>query len=159
MCGAAWNRTIERDSFMASTDLQLAPAYLPRLRRLYPGAIDVGRVRGSRHTVKALVHRMEKRGEIVAVERFTREIRPGVLEIPYVRLKTVEQVRRIRRLKVGAFGLGALATAYGAGWLVWESRFVIALFAAVALAGGVLLYLSLHWSNGCSGIHCSGCRG
>lgn len=144
---------------MPGTDLQLAPAYLPRLRVLYPGAIDVGRVRGSRHTVKAQVHRMEKRGEIVAVEQFTKEIRPGVLEIPYVRMKTVEQVRRAQWLKVGALGLGALVTAYGVGWLVWESRYVIALFAVAVMFGAAALYLSLHWSNGCSGIHCSGCRG
>lgn len=144
---------------MPGTDLRLAPAYLPRLRELYPGAIDVGRVRGSRHTVKAEVRRMEKRGEIVAVERFARQVRPGVLEIPYVRLKTLEQVRRERQLKFGALVLGGLTAAYGVGWLVWESRYALELLALALLAGGALLYLSLHWSNGCSGIHCSGCRG
>lgn len=144
---------------MAGTDVQMRPAYLSRIQKLYPGAVDVGRVTGTRHRVTAKVRTMEKRGEIIAVQRFAKEIRPGVLEIPYVRMKTREQIRRGQLVKGGALLLGGLGAAYGAGWLVWESRYALELLAGALLAGSGLLYLSLHWSNGCSGIHCQGCRG
>lgn len=148
----------ERGWSVPNTDLDVRPAYLSRIQKLYPGAVDVGRITGTRHLVKNQVRTMEKRGEIIAMQRFAKEIRPGVLEIPYVRMKTREQVRRGQMVKGGALLLASLGVTYGAGWLVWESRYVLALLAGALLAGAGVLYLSLHWSNGCSGIHCSGCR-
>lgn len=144
---------------MAGAELQVRPAYMSRIEKLYPGALDVGRITGTRHLVTAKVHAMQKSGEIIAVERFAKEIRPGVLEIPYVRMKTREQVRRAQAIKIGGLALGGLGAAYGFGWLVYQSRMALLLLAGAGLAAAVLLYLSLHWSNGCPGIHCSGCRG
>lgn len=102
---------------------------------------------------------MEKRGEIVSVRRFARRIESGELEIPYVRLKTVEQVRRGQRIKVTAVAAAGLCVATGAGWLLWESRTVIVPLAGVLAGVLMVAWISLHWSNGCSGIHCQGCRG
>lgn len=144
---------------MAGAELQVRPAYMSRIEKLYPGALDVGRITGTRHLVTAKVRAMQKSGEIIAVQRFAKEIRPGVLEIPYVRMKTREQVRRAQAIKIGGLALGGLGAAYGFGWLVWQSRYVIGLFIMLALLGLGLYGGSLHWSNGCSGIHCSGCRG
>jgi hypothetical protein len=142
-----------------STDLEVLPAYLVRVRALYPGAVGVGRITGSRHLVRAEVRKMEKRGEIVSVRRFARRIESGELEIPYVRLKTVEQVRRGQRIKVTAVAAAGLCVATGAGWLLWESRTVIVPLAGVLAGVLMVAWISLHWSNGCSGIHCQGCRG
>jgi hypothetical protein len=144
---------------MPSTDLDITQEYLVRIRRIYPAAIGTGHITGSRHMVRAEVRRMEKRGEIVSVRRFAREIAPGVLEIPYVRLKTRGAVRKSQAVRIGLFALAGLGVATGAGYLIWESRVAIVTFAGALAAGAALLYLSLHWRNGCPGIHCQGCGG
>lgn len=143
---------------MSSTDVQVMPAYMARVRKLYPGAVGVGRVTVLRNR-RAELRKLERRGEIVCIERFTKEVRPGVLEVPYVQLKERSQVRREQALKAGVALLAGTAAAYGIGWLIWESRFVIMLLAAALAGSAGLAYLSLHWRNGCSGIHCAGCWG
>lgn len=144
---------------MPSRELQPIPAHLARLRELYPAAVGYETISGSYHRVRAEVARMEKRGEIVPLLRFARERTPGVLEVPYVRLKSVEQVRRSRRARIGAVIGGALLTAAVWGWLIWESRRVLELLAVIFALAAAGAYLSLHWRNGCTGLHCSGCRG
>lgn len=133
---------------------------LARLQRVYPGAISYGQVEGTRHLTLAEVRKMEKRGEIKALRRFARrnEI-TGQVTIPYVRYKTVEQVRKEQIIKVSAVTGAGIAAAYGVGWLLWESRWIL-LAAGVATALIVFLaWLAPHWSRGCAGIHCPGCQG
>lgn len=102
---------------------------------------------------------MERRGEIMALREQASLSRGGVLTVPYIRLKSVEQVRRSRRLRRVLGAMLLLAVLAGAGWLVWQARYAIALLTALALGGVVVFWLSLHWRHGCSGIHCAGCRG
>lgn len=102
---------------------------------------------------------MERRGEIMALREQASLSRGGVLTVPYIRLKSVEQVRRSRRLRRVLGAMLLLAALAAAGWLVWQARYVIALTAVLAFGGIGVFWLSLHWRNGCPGIHCSGCRG
>lgn len=144
---------------MSHKEIEVTPEYLTRVRQLYPTAVGVGRISGSRHMVAAEVRRMEGRGEIISIRRFSREPRPGVLEIPFVRLRTTRQVLRGQRIRIGLVAGGGLLLAAGVGYLFWESRMIIF---SVILGGPVLAFLLLsarHWGNGCSGIHCAGCGG
>lgn len=141
------------------TDLQIQPAYLTRVQALYPGAVGIGTISGTRHVVAAEKNRMVRTGEIIAIDRFTRRHAGGLIEIPYVRMKTREQVRRERRVRALGVVAAGTALAVGVGWLLWQARLVILLAVATVLVGAGVLWLSSHWRHGCSGIHCSGCKG
>lgn len=143
---------------MSSTDIVLPADRLARVRRLYPGAICTGTVTGTRHLVTAEVRKMERRGEIIAMERFARDLRGGVRVIPYVRLIERGVIRRRQALNLGALTLAGVLVATGVGWLVWESRYVLMIVAAAAGVVSAVL-LAPHLRRGCLGIHCSGCRG
>lgn len=144
---------------MPSTDIALPADRLARVRRLYPGAICTGTVTGTRHLVISEVRKMERRGEIIAMERFARDLRGGVRVIPYVRLIERGVIRRRQALNLGALTLAGVLVATGVGWLVWESRYVLMIIVGglMTLTGAVLL--APHLRRGCLGIHCSGCRG
>lgn len=137
-----------------------ADARLTRLRELYPGAIERGVARGTRYRLPAEVRRMERRGEIIALHRFTRmDARTGQMMIPYVRMKARRQVTARRAVLIGAGLACGVLVLTGVGWLLWQSRREL-------LAGALLLglvtgsvWLAPHWGRGCSGLHCSGCRG
>lgn len=145
---------------MPGTDLDIHSSYLTRVQALYPGAVGIGRISGSRHVVVAQKNKMVKTGEIIAIERFARvDNRAGLIEIPYVRMKTHEQVRRERRARAAAVVAGGLMLAVAVGWLLWQAREAIVLACVAVMVIPGALYLCSHWRNGCSGIHCSGCKG
>lgn len=145
---------------MPSADVEVRPQVLAQIQRRFPRAIGYGRATGPRHGLGREVARMERRGEIEQIRSLAKlDRRTGVLTIPYVRYKTPGQVRREQALKVGAVALVGSLAALGVGWLVWESRFALMALGA-ATAGIVLLaWLAPHWSRGCPGMHCPGCKG
>lgn len=103
---------------------------------------------------------MERRGEIVAYRQYARlDRRSGVLEVPFVRLRSRVSVRRRRTLTAAMMTVTALALLSFTAWLAWESRYVI--MAGTAILAGVmlLLWLAPHWGRGCPGMHCRGCGG
>lgn len=144
---------------MTSTDVVLDGERLARVRRLYPGAIGQGWAHGLKYQTRGEVRRMEKRGEIIAVHRFAKESVPGRVVIPYVRMKTRAQVRReqARRVAVlsgaGLFFLGTVT------WLAWDARYALGTLAGLMLTGTLVVRLVPHWRQGCSGLHCPGCKG
>lgn len=141
---------------MPGTDLMP----VERLRRVQPGAAQVESIRGTLNLVKAEVRKMEQRGEVTAYRQFARlDRRTGVLEIPYVRLRTRASVRReqvLTRLALSGAGIFFLAVV---AWLAWESRYVIGAVLAIAATIMLVFWLAPHWTRGCPGMHCQGCRG
>ncbi len=137
-------------------DVELHPRLLARIQRLHPGAIGYGRAEGPRYRLDALLKQMARRGEIEPLWKLKKEIRPGVVVVPYVRYLTPAQVRRRRALLYAGVLSGGLAAALLLGWAVWSARWWLLGGAAVLLLLGSRVP---HWSNGCSGLHCEGCRG
>jgi hypothetical protein len=97
---------------------------------------------------------------MIGLRRFERiDRRTGQTCIPYVRLKTLEQVRREQLTRAALLaGVGLLAVS-ALAWLAWQARYEIAAAAGMTAAGLLFLLVWPHWSRGCSGLHCSGCRG
>ena len=115
---------------------------------------------GSRHRLLAAARVMERRGEVDLLIQDAREIRPGVLCIPYVRRKSRRQVRAERAAVWGGALLGAWLLIGGVLWMFWVARYVIgvalAMVAAVMLVG-FLCRLFGHWARGCAGSRCRLC--
>lgn len=112
------------------------------------------------HAVRSGLRARERRGELIPLwhmERFDR--RTGVTRIPYVRVKTIEQVRRERILRAASLaGLG-LAVTGAAIWAMWQVRYLLGAAAGCAALLAMVAILAPHWGRGCTGLHCSGCRG
>lgn len=145
---------------MTSTDLVVAPDYLRRIQVLYPKAVGIGRARGYRHQVTGELQRMAKRGEVAPQWRFAkRNERTGIVTIPYVRLKELTQVRREARIKIAALSTGALVFLAGVGYMLWTIRETLMIATGGTLGLVTLLWLGSHWTRGCPGLHCTGCRG
>jgi hypothetical protein len=143
---------------MSSTELMLPAERLRRVQRLYPGAIGQGWAHGLKYQTRGEVRRMERTGEIIAVHRFAKELN-GQVSIPYVRMKTRAQVHREQAKRVALMaGAGTLFLA-AVAWMAWDARYVIATAAGLALASWLLIRLVPHWTNGCPGLHCPGCKG
>lgn len=136
-----------------------SPARLMRWQQLFPDALGVEQIRGSRYTVPEQIRKMQRRGEVIPLWRFTRQD-GREMTVPLVRLKTRRRVRVERAVKVGLVAGAGFAVAYGIGWALWQARFLI-LGGAVLLLSATLgiLVLAGHWSRGCPGLHCRGCGG
>lgn len=138
----------------------MAGTELDRLARIYPGAIGRGVIEGSPHIVRSELRRWERRGEVIGLWHHGRiERKTGVTRIPYVRLKTRQEVARKHAVRVGALIGGGVLFAGSVFWAAWQVRYLIVgatgMFALVMLG----FWLAPHWSRGCPGLHCSGCRG
>lgn len=133
---------------------------LSRLQRLYPGALGIGRVNGPHHALRAALAKAERRGELIPLRHLARlDSRTGQVSIPYVRMKTRAQVRRMQLIRIGSMSVGAAAFLAGFGWLAWESRYVIGAAAGLLAVIGLSVWLAPHWKRGCPGLHCTGCQG
>lgn len=138
----------------ASTDLEM----LSRLQRLYPGALGVGRAHGQQHPLRAALARAERRGELIPLRHLARlDPRTGQVSIPYVRMKTRTQVRRMQWIRIGSMSVGGVVFLAGLGWLAWESRYIIGAAAGLLAVVGLSVWLAPHWRQGCPGLHCTGC--
>lgn len=144
------------------TDLVVAsnkPGTMERIRRAYPAAQGYGRARGARFQVIRDLKIQERRGNMVPVWRFAKEIRPGVIDVPVVIMRTTTQVRT-RKIRNGVLLAGVVVGAVvGVGALVWASRYVIGAAAGMTAVLFLWFRLASHWTRGCSGLHCTGCRG
>lgn len=139
---------------MPGTDLMP----VERLRRVQPGTAQVGSITGTLNLVKAEVRRMEQRGEVTAYRQFARlDRRTGVLEIPYVRLRTRASVRRERILLTSGLALAGASFLAVVVWLAWESRYVIGAVLGIAATIMLVFWLAPHWTRGCPGLHCQCC--
>lgn len=118
------------------------------------------RAAGPQHTLRAHLRKQERAGEIqVGWQHASLNPRSGQLTVPYVRLKSASVIRRERTLRWTALWVGALALLTGVLYALWTIRVLIV--SAVLLLGIAALVLRFlpHLSRGCSGLHCSGCRG
>src|SRR5512132_885664 len=115
--------------------------------------------RGPGHQLKAQLRRMERRGEISVYWQDADLDRRGTLLVPYVRLVTAARIRRRTIRRWAGAGTGALTALAGLCWLLWESRYVISFAALAALVIVAGLRFAPHLARGCSGLHCSSCKG
>jgi hypothetical protein len=145
---------------MASTDLLLEPDHLARVRALHPGAVGYGVVQGFTHQTRGEIRRMEKRGEVVALERFARlDKRTNLITIPYVRMKERSTVRREQAIRIGVMAGSGLMFLTAVAWLAWESRYVIGAAVGMMAVLALAFWLMPHFVRGCPGLHCQGCKG
>ncbi len=146
---------------MPSTDLTMPAELMIRLRRIEPDGIGIGKITGTnQHLVRAELRRMERRGEVRGHYGAARvDPRTGTIEIPYVRLRTRAQIRARRAAWVAGSALAGVSVVFGLGWLAWESRYVIGAVLGAAALLIVASWLAPHWTRGCPGLHCAGCRG
>lgn len=129
-------------------------------RELAAGGPIVSYAMGPQHMLTARLRKMEKAGEIqVGWQHKTIDPRSGKLTVPYIRLKSLTAVKRERIIRWTVFWVSAAMAISGALYALWTIRMFI--LTTLALAGAAILVLRFlpHLSRGCSGIHCSGCRG
>lgn len=104
--------------------------------------------------MRAKLAQMVRRGELK--EAFNARIEGGQYVVEYIRLREPAP----RGLRIGSIVVSILGGLAGLGWLIWESRYVIAAALGVALAA-VCLYViimsALHVAGRCPGHHCPGC--
>jgi hypothetical protein len=120
----------------------------------------IGTAVGQQHMLTARLRKMEKAGEIqVGWQHKTIDPRSGKLTVPYIRLKSLTAVKRERIIRWTVFWVSAAMAIGGALYALWTIRMFI--LTTLSLAGVAILVLRFlpHLSRGCSGIHCSGCRG
>lgn len=115
---------------------------------------------GPQHTLRAELRRQERRGEIqVGWQHADLDLHSGRLSVPYVRLKARSVIRRRVMVRWTVFGVSSTMAVAGALYALWTVRiFILSTLGLAALAVLLLRFLP-HLSRGCSGIHCSGCRG
>lgn len=142
---------------MSSTDLVVTPAYLMRVRRLYPKAVGIGRADGYRHQVTTELRRMEKAGEVIPVWRFARrDDRTGLVTIPYIRVREWEDVQRARRVRIAAMSTGALVFLGAVGYMIWSVRELLLAAAGATLAVSLLFLAVSKLRHSGGGAHCPG---
>lgn len=136
---------------------------------IQPYAPEVGFARGPRWTLREELKKQERRGDIAVDWDSARESPQGsgYLAIPYLRLRSLAEVRRRARNRTGAAVGAAIGSAAGFLWVVagvlealWDARTMLLGIAGLfLLAGGVMLIgrLARH-EPGCAGLHCPGCR-
>lgn len=133
---------------------------LTRLQKMYPGAVGQGMIEGSQHMARRQLRLWEARGEVIGLWCFERvNRRAGTTRIPYVRLKTQAQVRRERAIRAAVLAAAGVLFLGAVCWMAWQARFVILSAAGMTALGTLALLAWPHWTRGCSGLHCSGCRG
>jgi hypothetical protein len=119
---------------------------------------DLCWAQGSQHTLRSEMQRREKRGEVAVAWRHARMVLPGVLRIPYIRLRSQAAVRRRAALRVAGWLVIGAAALSGFLMALWEARFII--LGALLLAASVLVAMRvLAHRPGCVGLHCPGCKG
>jgi hypothetical protein len=117
--------------------------------------------RTQRHMIRAEMRHQEKRGDVQVFWQECRYMGEQYV-VPYVRVRSVEEVKRRLRVRIGAgvvLGGSALVSLVMA---LWEARWVLLCLAGGVLllaAGFALLGLLLRHRPGCTGLHCPGCRG
>jgi hypothetical protein len=122
-------------------------------RRRYYGEEMISKPRVQIHQLRALVAQMAKSGDIHP--RYQIMEYEGWVHAHVLRLRP----RPKRWPRVLLWVVMALAFLAGVGYLTWHSRYVLGMSLGL-LAGAWLLLKSLAGhSAGCTGIHCSGCRG
>lgn len=118
-------------------------------------------LRGPVHQVRAQARRLERRGRIRILGQGVTYLRAGSVyaAIPYVPLRggLVKWHRERVVLLAGGvvMALSALATLAAA---VWSYRFEI-MGTGALIFGAFFLWRLLRHDSGCTGLHCSGCRG
>jgi hypothetical protein len=135
-----------------------------RIRSELAQTENVGFAQGPRNKLVPDLRKRERSGELKVNWEgavWVPERGPGTVAIPYVRLRSAGSVQRRAYVKMLSLVVCSGGAAAGLGWMLWEARFVImtVLGAALFFAGiGAILVLRGH-SPGCTGLHCSGCRG
>ena len=109
-----------------------------------PPSPQLGFARGQRWEVRAHLRELERRGDLEVLWEQARDLGADHC-VPYVRLRTLEQVRRRLVLRIGGLviiGGGAFASFLAA---VWDARQALALIAAGAflLAGSVVFLVNV----------------
>lgn len=120
-----------------------------------------GIAEGLHWQLKGELRKQEKRGDIAPLWRLASTPKPGILRVPYVRLRSAREARGrlvLRLMGVGALGAGTMTALLAA---LWEARFVIltGVGSALVIACVWLLSRLASHSPGCVGLHCPGCRG
>lgn len=116
--------------------------------------------RGSYWQITAKVREMERRGDVRAL--WEHAYREGVERvIPYVRLRTLQEVRRRAALRLSLAAGTGLVLVSTIATVVWQARHLL-----LSAAGMAVLVWSGWWvarlrghSPGCVGLHCPGCKG
>lgn len=134
-------------------------AYVKNMPVTQPGAIGIGYAEGWRYQLIAELRRRERRREIRVLWARLKEKPGGIIHVPVVFLKTPAQILRAKIRRISAVALPALAVVAGVFYALWTIRTLILTGLGVAAGIAALLILLPHWSNGCPGLHCSGCKG
>lgn len=135
------------------------PAATRYLRSRYPSAMGIGYAEGWRHQLTRELKIRAKRHEVVPMWRYLKEKPGGIIHVPVVFLKTPGQILRAKIRRIFTVALPALAVVAGVLYALWTIRTLILTGLGVAAGIAALLILLPHWSNGCPGLHCSGCKG
>jgi hypothetical protein len=88
---------------------------------------------GPKWSLRADLQKQEKRGDIEVLWLEERE-KFGYVTIPYVRKRSLTEVRRRRAARRASYAGSALLSLAGIGWALYDARHVIAA-AVLALAG------------------------
>lgn len=122
---------------------------------------DFGVARGPYHELGAELAKQEARGDIEVFWSESRREGETHRAVPYVRLRSVEEVSRRSAERAVMLGGMASGTAVAVGFLVWEARWVLACLigggGALLLAAMLFLRLRRH-AAGCFTKACAGCR-
>jgi len=148
-----------QDAFQVRLMAKVRPEPITREVVRRRGQEQICEMRGpavKQQEARARLARMMRRGELA--EAFNARIENGQYVVEYIRLRDPAP----RGPRIGAIVGGVLAGLAGLGWLIWESRYVIAAALGIAL-GAACLYVIvmsvLHVVGRCPGHHCPGCAG
>jgi hypothetical protein len=136
-----------------------APAEGSSLKQRWPDAAGFGYAEGWRWQLQRELKIRERRGEIIPMWWREEYRRGGIYYVPVVFLKTPGQIRLDKLRRAGHVVIPATVALAGVGWLVWEARYAIGALLLLLTAGALCGLALPHWSRGCTGIHCPGCRG
>jgi hypothetical protein len=106
--------------------------------------------RGPKWQLRANLQKQEARGDITVLWDQAQD-RHGFSTIPYVRRRTLAQIRRRRAARGASYAGSALLSLAGIGWALYDARHVIAaaLLALVAAGGIVCVVMLLSHPQGC----------
>jgi hypothetical protein len=116
---------------------------------------------GPKYQMRDHLKKLEKRGDIACLWEAATEPKPGIIRVPYVKLRTAREVKRRAVSRVLLAAGSALVVVSSLSAAVWHARHVLLMVAgsAVAAVALVALLLLVNHRPGCIGLHCPGCKG